>query len=167
VYKDKLADLKDLDIYDKALKEIIKKSFDEIYSENKTLATPLIYCHFAKGIGEPKYMPVTEWDSLHKLLMDALKVIHLVLIIYEDYLVRVIMSLTPSWIWFSLRTPCPMSAASTGSWRCQSLKPPNSMICPVSPRERPSDWCWREWQAVAVSARCLYLLHGGLPGDLS
>ena len=42
-------------------------------SEEKVITEPLIYCHFAKGIGEPKYMPITEWDYLHKLLADALK----------------------------------------------------------------------------------------------
>ena len=27
--------------------------------------------HF-RGIGEPKYMPITKWDGLNKILMDAL-----------------------------------------------------------------------------------------------
>ena len=34
---------------------------------------PLIYCHFATGIGEPKYMPVSTWESLKKLLEEALE----------------------------------------------------------------------------------------------
>ena len=34
---------------------------------------PLIYCHFATGIGEPKYMPVPTWESLRKLLEEALE----------------------------------------------------------------------------------------------
>lgn len=76
VYKDKLADPKDIEIYDKALKDILKKSFDDIYSETNSLASPLIYCHFARGIGEPKYMPILNWESLQKLLTDALKVIN-------------------------------------------------------------------------------------------
>ena len=74
VYKDKLADAKDIDLFDKSLREILKKTFDDIFKESSTLKAPLIYCHFAKGIGEPKYMPVTSWDSLLKILMDALKV---------------------------------------------------------------------------------------------
>ena len=74
VYKDKLAEAKDIDMFDKSLKEILKKTFDEHFSEAKSLAAPLIYCHFAKGVGEPKYMPINTWDSLLKLLMDALKV---------------------------------------------------------------------------------------------
>ncbi len=33
---------------------------------------PLIYCHFAKGIGDPKYLPVSSWESLSKTLDEAL-----------------------------------------------------------------------------------------------
>ena len=72
VYKDKLADSKDIETFDKAQRDILKKTFDDI-PEEKVITEPLIYCHFAKGIGEPKYMPITEWDYLHKLLADALK----------------------------------------------------------------------------------------------
>ena len=35
-------------------------------------AEPLIYCHFASGIGEPKYLPVSSWESLKKILEEAL-----------------------------------------------------------------------------------------------
>ena len=35
-------------------------------------AKPLIYCHFATGIGDPKYMPVSGWESLNKILEEAL-----------------------------------------------------------------------------------------------
>ena len=33
---------------------------------------PLIFCHFATGIGEPKYMAVPTWESLKKILEEAL-----------------------------------------------------------------------------------------------
>ena len=33
---------------------------------------PLIYCHFAAGIGEPKYLMVQSWESLNKILEEAL-----------------------------------------------------------------------------------------------
>jgi len=36
------------------------------------LEPPLIYCHFAEGIGESKYMPVKDWNYLVKLLEEAL-----------------------------------------------------------------------------------------------
>ena len=35
-------------------------------------AEPLIYCHFASGIGEPKYLAVPSWESLKKILEEAL-----------------------------------------------------------------------------------------------
>ena len=33
---------------------------------------PCIYCHFATGIGEAKYMPVEGWNELNKILVEAL-----------------------------------------------------------------------------------------------
>lgn len=40
--------------------------------ENEIKLKPLIYCHFAEGIGEPKYAPVKNWAQLVKSLDDAL-----------------------------------------------------------------------------------------------
>ena len=40
--------------------------------ENIVFAGPIIYCHFAEGIGEPKYMPIKDWQQLTKLLDEAL-----------------------------------------------------------------------------------------------
>jgi dynein heavy chain len=37
------------------------------------MAKPLIYSHFAMGMGDPKYMPVTDFTILQKLLLDVLK----------------------------------------------------------------------------------------------
>lgn len=36
-------------------------------------AEPLIFCHFASGIGEPKYLPVASWEVLNKTLVEALE----------------------------------------------------------------------------------------------
>lgn len=40
--------------------------------DNVVFAKPNIYCHFAQGIGEPKYFPVANWQILNKLLVEAL-----------------------------------------------------------------------------------------------
>ena len=72
MYRDKLADSKDIEAFDKALRDIQKKSFDDVNPE-EVFSQPLIFCHFAKGIGEPKYMPIKAWDHLLKILTDALK----------------------------------------------------------------------------------------------
>lgn len=29
-------------------------------------------CHFACGLGDPRYMPVESWSSLNKILLEAL-----------------------------------------------------------------------------------------------
>lgn len=51
--------------------------------ENIVFAGPIIYCHFAEGIGEPKYMPIKDWQQLTKLLDEALvKYNELVITIY-------------------------------------------------------------------------------------
>ena len=72
VYRDKLADMKDIELFDKTLKDTVKKTFEEI-PENKYQVDPLIYCHFSKGLGESKYMPVSSWDTLSQVLTEALK----------------------------------------------------------------------------------------------
>jgi dynein heavy chain len=41
-------------------------------NEDDMFKKPLIYCHFAQGMGDPKYNPVDSWQSLNKILTDAL-----------------------------------------------------------------------------------------------
>lgn len=36
------------------------------------LAKPNIHCHFAQGIGDPKYLSIATWQELNKLLVEAL-----------------------------------------------------------------------------------------------
>ena len=37
------------------------------------MAKPNIYCHFAAGVGDPRYMPCTGgWADLTKILTEAL-----------------------------------------------------------------------------------------------
>lgn len=40
--------------------------------EEALFAQPHLYCHFACGIGEPKYMPVQNFGDLSKILDEAL-----------------------------------------------------------------------------------------------
>lgn len=40
--------------------------------ENEYLVHPLLFSHFAEGVGDQKYMPVQSWASLQKLLSDAM-----------------------------------------------------------------------------------------------
>ncbi|KAM6377006.1 LOW QUALITY PROTEIN: dynein axonemal heavy chain 17 [Pluvialis apricaria] len=71
VYGDKLIDERDQKGFGKMLVDTCKKFFAEL-SEDVVFAKPNIYCHFAQGIGEPKYLPVPSWPALNKLLVEAL-----------------------------------------------------------------------------------------------
>ncbi|NWU53608.1 DYH17 protein, partial [Dromas ardeola] len=71
VYGDKLVDEKDQKGFRKVLADTCKKFFAEL-SEDLVFAKPNIYCHFAQGVGDPKYLPVPSWPALNKLLVEAL-----------------------------------------------------------------------------------------------
>ena len=40
--------------------------------ETALFAEPLMLCHFASGVGDPKYGPVSDMDSITKILNEAL-----------------------------------------------------------------------------------------------
>lgn len=40
--------------------------------EAALMVKPLIYCHFAHGVGDTQYNMVESWNSLHKILTEAL-----------------------------------------------------------------------------------------------
>ncbi|XP_014471080.1 PREDICTED: dynein beta chain, ciliary-like [Dinoponera quadriceps] len=87
VYRDKLVNFEDQRMFDRLLLEALRKNIPEL-DENE-LKQPLIYCHFADGIGEPKYAPVKDWTQLVKSLDDALRnynelVSAMNLVLFED-----------------------------------------------------------------------------------
>ena len=49
VYRDKLSDSKDLEAFDKAQKDFLKKKFEEM-NEADIMIKPLIFCHFAEYV---------------------------------------------------------------------------------------------------------------------
>uniref|UniRef100_H2YYB5 AAA+ ATPase domain-containing protein n=1 Tax=Ciona savignyi TaxID=51511 RepID=H2YYB5_CIOSA len=71
VYRDKLVDDKDMHTYDELSMDISKKYFED-FAETAVRPDPHIYCHFATGIGDPKYYPIPSWESLNRLLVEAL-----------------------------------------------------------------------------------------------
>ncbi|XP_070790567.1 dynein axonemal heavy chain 9 [Pituophis catenifer annectens] len=73
VYRDKMVDDKDLIVFDKMQAEAVKKFYDDIEETLEQTKKMNIYCHFAKGVGEPKYMPVQNWESLSQILVEALE----------------------------------------------------------------------------------------------
>lgn len=65
----------DLSNYNKNAVAIAKKYFnvadiDDYYK--KTDPKPLIFCHFARGLGDKVYNEVTEFKALYKTLMEVI-----------------------------------------------------------------------------------------------
>ncbi|XP_050294546.1 dynein beta chain, ciliary-like [Anthonomus grandis grandis] len=88
VYGDKLVERRDMDTYNKLVIESVKKGFEEI-DENAIFEKPLIFCHFAEGIGDPKYFPIVDFEHLSRLLHEALNgyndlVAAMNLVLFED-----------------------------------------------------------------------------------
>lgn len=70
VYGDKLITDVDQDNFRKLFKEVFKKSIEDV-DEHFVFKEPLIYCHFADGLADPKYMPIKKWSELSALLTEA------------------------------------------------------------------------------------------------
>ncbi|XP_040604816.1 dynein heavy chain 9, axonemal isoform X6 [Mesocricetus auratus] len=73
VYRDKMVEEKDFHLFDKIQRDFLKKNFDDVEEMMKQTQSLNMYCHFANGIGEPKYMPVQSWELLSQTLVEALE----------------------------------------------------------------------------------------------
>ncbi|XP_062977556.1 dynein axonemal heavy chain 17 [Elgaria multicarinata webbii] len=71
VYCDKLVEDKDQESFGRVMMATCKKFFEDL-GDNIVFAKPNVFCHFAQGIGDPKYLPVSNTQSLNKLLVEAL-----------------------------------------------------------------------------------------------
>jgi len=56
----------------KLQRDIIKKTLEDI-NEEDCFRKPNVCCHFAQGIGDPKYAPIAGWAQLNKILTEALE----------------------------------------------------------------------------------------------
>ncbi len=68
--------------------------FPQDLDDEALRAEPLIFSHFASGIGEPKYLPVSSWESLSKTLEEALEAYNEInavmnLVLFEDAMYHV------------------------------------------------------------------------------
>ncbi|XP_064861656.1 dynein axonemal heavy chain 11 [Oncorhynchus nerka] len=72
VYSDKLMEEKDVELFNKILLDTGKRYFEGI-DESSFIHQPLVYCHFAHGVGEPRYHQASDWEKLQKTLTDALE----------------------------------------------------------------------------------------------
>ncbi|XP_050446950.1 dynein beta chain, ciliary-like [Cataglyphis hispanica] len=94
VYRDKLVNYEDQKVFDRLLLEALRKNIQNLNENEINLEQPLIYCHFAEGIGEAKYAPIKTWTQLVKLLNEALfnyneLVSAMNLVLFEDALCHV------------------------------------------------------------------------------
>ncbi|XP_075415820.1 dynein axonemal heavy chain 17 [Tenrec ecaudatus] len=71
VYGDKMIDEKDQETLGRVTVASTKKYFDDL-SEELLFAKPNIFCHFAQGLGDPKYFPVFDVAQLNKFLVEVL-----------------------------------------------------------------------------------------------
>uniref|UniRef100_A0A8C4V4J9 Dynein axonemal heavy chain 17 n=1 Tax=Falco tinnunculus TaxID=100819 RepID=A0A8C4V4J9_FALTI len=72
VYRDKMVEENDYGTFDKIQLEMVKKFYDDIEETLEQTKRMNVYCHFAKGIGEPSYRPVPSWEELNQVLVEAL-----------------------------------------------------------------------------------------------
>uniref|UniRef100_A0A8B9IKL9 Dynein axonemal heavy chain 9 n=1 Tax=Anser cygnoides TaxID=8845 RepID=A0A8B9IKL9_ANSCY len=72
VYRDKMVEEKDYGTFDKIQLEVVKKFYDDIEETLEQTRQMNVYCHFAKGIGEPSYRPVPTWEELNQILVEAM-----------------------------------------------------------------------------------------------
>ncbi|RLV89556.1 hypothetical protein DV515_00014816, partial [Chloebia gouldiae] len=72
VYRDRMVEEVDWDTFDKIQREAVKKCYDDIEDTLEQAKHMNIYCHFAKGLGEPGYRPVPSWEELNQILGEAL-----------------------------------------------------------------------------------------------
>ncbi|XP_043280985.1 dynein beta chain, ciliary-like [Venturia canescens] len=93
VYCDKLVSVDDKREFEALVLDALKKNIPEL-EETAVFAKPIIYCHFAEGMGDPKYMPIRDWKVLRKLLAEALSnynelVAAMNLVMFEDAMYHV------------------------------------------------------------------------------
>lgn len=71
VYGDKLTNEEDQILFAKQLTEISILQLPEV-SQEIIFEQPNIFFHFAESLQDEKYMPVTDWVTLNKILLEGL-----------------------------------------------------------------------------------------------
>lgn len=93
VYGDKMVCDSDAESFRKIFRETFKKTIEDM-DDHKVFKEPLIYCHFADGLGDPKYMAVKKWSVMSSVLNEAQQgyneiVGHMNLVMFEDAMAHV------------------------------------------------------------------------------
>ena len=71
VYYDKLTEKKDQEQFEEIMNNVCSKEFGDL-DQTALFNSPNNFCHFAKGIGEPKYDGIMSWEQINGILVEAL-----------------------------------------------------------------------------------------------
>ncbi|KAL0984038.1 hypothetical protein UPYG_G00136240 [Umbra pygmaea] len=72
VYRDKLVEDGDMQLFDKLQADTLKKFYEDMEETLEQVKKMNVYCHFASGMKESKYMPVKSWSDLNKTLLELM-----------------------------------------------------------------------------------------------
>ncbi|XP_077407169.1 dynein axonemal heavy chain 9 isoform X2 [Vanacampus margaritifer] len=94
VYRDKLVEEQDFQVFDKLQADTVKKFFEDMEESLEKTRKMNLYCHFAHGLGESRYMAVESWSSLNKNLLEVLDSYNEVnatlnLVLFEDAMAHI------------------------------------------------------------------------------
>ncbi|XP_062234716.1 dynein axonemal heavy chain 9-like [Platichthys flesus] len=94
VYRDKLVEERDFEVFDKLQVDTVKKFYEEIDETLAEVKEMNLFCHFASGLGEPKYLAAESWSSLNKTLLEVLDAYNEVnatlnLVLFEDAMAHI------------------------------------------------------------------------------
>ncbi|KAG7506656.1 dynein heavy chain 9, axonemal [Solea senegalensis] len=94
VYRDKLVEEQDFQVFDKLQADTVKKFYEDMEDTLEQTRDMNVYCHFARGIGESRYMSAESWSSLNSTLLEALDGYNevnatLSLVLFEDAMAHI------------------------------------------------------------------------------
>ncbi|KAM9424094.1 dynein axonemal heavy chain 9 isoform 2-T2 [Pholidichthys leucotaenia] len=94
VYRDKLVEEQDSQLFDKLQADTVKKFYEDMEEALEQSREMNLYCHFARGLGEARYMAAESWSSLHRTLLEVLDSYNEVnatlnLVLFEDAMAHI------------------------------------------------------------------------------
>uniref|UniRef100_A0A7N6FAT7 Dynein heavy chain 9, axonemal n=1 Tax=Anabas testudineus TaxID=64144 RepID=A0A7N6FAT7_ANATE len=94
VYRDKLVEEQDFQVFDKLQADTVKKFHEDMEETLEQAREMNLYCHFARGLGEARYMAAESWSSLNKTLLEVLDSYNEVnatlnLVLFEDAMAHI------------------------------------------------------------------------------
>nr|XP_004569740.1 dynein heavy chain 9, axonemal [Maylandia zebra] len=94
VYRDKLVEEQDFQLFDRLQADTVKKFYEDMEETLEQTREMNLYCHFAHGQGEARYMAVESWSSLSKTLLEVLDSYNEVnatlnLVLFEDAMAHI------------------------------------------------------------------------------